>query len=314
MNSVGTIAYVAVCAMAALALAGCPRDVPEIGDETGSPTDAPVSACVSIPPQAFLLERIGGERIVLEVLVGPGQSPHTYEPTPAQMVALERADLYFRIGVSFEDTLIGRIEQTMPALEIVDLRDNIELRHLPTHAHGPDQDHVSHGEKDPHIWLDPKLMTVQARTVADALSRADPDGADLYEGALNSLIDDIEQLDETLHELLAPVRGRQMFVFHPAFGYFAEAYGLEQVAIEVEGKEPGARQLQGIVEQARDREVKAIFVQPEFSQVAARAVAREIGAEVVIIDPLARDYLQNMHQIARKVSEALGGERGGGDG
>lgn len=303
----GSARLCAVFAAAVLLAGGCEREHADVGDESRDDLSAQMRVCVSIPPQAFLLERIGGERVAIEVLVGPGQSPATYDPTPAQMVALERADLYFRIGVPFEDTLIGRIEQSMPALEIVDLREGIDLLPLEGHHHGPGEECVGdHGRPDPHTWLDPELMKVQARTVAEALARIDPDGEASYKSNLSALLDDLDRVHAEVTEILEPVRGEQMLVFHPAFGYFARAYGLEQVAIEVEGKEPGPRQLQRIVVQAREQRARAIFVQPEFAATTARAVAREIGAEVASLDPLARDYLENLREMARTVRAALG--------
>lgn len=286
--------------------AGCLPESGMNGEDIAGRTAPLVSVCVSIPPQAFAVERIGGERVEIEVLVGPGQSPATYDPTPAQMVALDRADLYFRIGVAFENALMVRIERTMPDLQIVDLREGITLLRLPDHQHGGGgHDNCAHGAMDPHTWLNPGLMAVQARTIADSLTRHDPEGADIYAVNLSLLEADLERVDEEIGEILAPVRGGQMFVFHPAFGYFAEAYGLEQVAIEIEGKEPSSQQLGSIIAQGREQRVKAIFVQPEFSTAAATAVAREVGAEVVSIDPLARDYLHNLTEMARKVREAL---------
>lgn len=307
-------AIVSVCAVIGLAVlllaGGCAREHTDVGYESRDDLSAQVRVCVSILPQAFVVERIGGERVAVEVLVGPGQSPHTYEPTPAQMVALERADIYFRIGVPFEDALMDRIERTMPDLQIVDLRNGITLLPLADHDHGPGEECAGeHGRLDPHTWLDPGLVAVQARTVAEALSQLDPDGVASYRSNVAALLGDLARVDAEVREVLEPVRGERMLVFHPAFGYFARAYGLEQVAIEVEGKEPGPRQLQRMVEQAAERRVNAIFVQPEFARTAAEAVAREIGVEVISIDPLARDYLENLREMAGTVRRAL--ESGG---
>lgn len=280
-------------------LAGCPRDATEPPDErTAAP--AAVSVCVSIPPQAFLVERIGRERVSVEVLVGPGQSPATYEPTPAQMATLDRADVYFRIGVPFEDTLMGRISASMPRLNVVDLREGIELQ--PIDDHGGDH---AHGRMDPHTWLDPTLVAVQARTIHDELVRLDSRATGAYGANLEALLSDLESLDREIAETLEPVEGRTMFVFHPAFGYFTRAYGLRQVAIEIEGKEPAPRELQRIIEMAEQENVRAIFVQPEFSDRSARAIAEAIDAEIIRIDPLARDYLTNLREMARTIRTAL---------
>ncbi len=288
-------------AVVALMAAGCEREAgrsPE-GDETR----ASVSVCVSIPPQAFFVERIGGDRVSVEVLVGPGQSPATYEPTPAQMSTLDRADVYFRIGVPFEDTLMGRISASMPHLNVVDLRRGIELQPIEGHDH---EDGHQHGRLDPHTWLDPELAAVQAETIHDELVRLDPHGTATYAANLEALLVDLEEVDRDVSEMLEPYAGRTMFVFHPAFGYFARAYELEQMAIEIEGKEPAPRELQQIVELAEEEQLRAIFVQPQFSGRSARAIAAEVDAQIIELDPLARDYLSNLREMARRIRIGLG--------
>lgn len=280
---------------------GCTR--PEDQSPTNEPAieAARISVCVSIPPQAFFVERIGGERVSVVVLVGPGQSPATYEPTPSQIAQLDSADVYFRIGVPFEDALLSRVRSSMPGKNIVDLREGIQLRQISERGgHGH-----SHGREDPHTWLDPRLAAEQARTIQRELARLDPEGQPQYNAALEVLLEELEAVRRQAAEMLAPVRGRAMVVFHPAFGYFADAYGLEQVAIELEGREPAPRELERVIDDAKWLEARAIFVQPEFATASAEAVAKEIGAEIVRIDPLARDYLDNHLRMAREVAEAL---------
>jgi zinc transport system substrate-binding protein len=161
--------------------------------------------------------------------------------------------------------------------------------------------------RDPHIWLDPLLAKIQARTIADELSRLDPDGSDLYAQNLASLLDDLDSLDAEIREALGPARGSTMLVFHPSWGYFADRYGLRQLAIEVEGKSPGARQLHEIIETARAQGVRVIFVQPQFSTAGAEAIAREIGAVVTYADPLPRDYIAELRRVAHTVGDELDG-------
>ncbi len=285
----------------ALLAGGCARDDETPGDPA-PPAEAAtaLSVCVSIPPQAFFVERIGGEDVSVEVLVGPGQSPATYEPTPTQMGTLDATDVYFRIGVPFEDTLMDRIAASMPDLNVVDLRKGIDLQPAGGHddAHG-------HGRMDPHTWLDPDNAAVQARTIKDELTRLHPDSAGLYEANLEALLSDLELIDRDVAEMLEPLEGRRIFVFHPAFGYFTGAYGLEQMAIEIEGKEPAPRELQRVIELAEREDVQAIFVQPQFSVASARAIAAEVEAEIIRLDPLARDYLANLREMARKIRNAL---------
>lgn len=290
---------VAAALMFALIAAGCARDEPTDAPQPNR-TSAALSVCVSIPPQAFFVERIGGERVSVEVLVGPGQSPATYEPTPAQMAALDSADVFFRIGVPFEDALMDRISASMPQLRVVDLRERIDLQPIAGHS----ADH-SHGRMDPHTWLDPKLAEVQAQSIHEELVRLDPDSSAVYDTNLAALRTDLMNLDAQIARTLEPVEGREMFVFHPAYGYFARAYGLEQAPIEIEGREPAPRELQEVIELAREEQFRAIFVQPQFSDASARAIADEVDAEIIRLDPLARDYVANLREIARKIHDGL---------
>lgn len=261
-----------------------------------------VNVVVSIDPQAYFVERIGGERVAVSVLVGPGQSPHTYEPTAGQMAELARADVYFRTGMPFEEGLLERITATRPDLNVVDLRTGVPLRDMEGHEGG---EHEHEGGKDPHIWLAPRLVITQARTIRDELKRLDPEGADLYDENLRAFARELMALHAEIAEILRPVRGREIFVFHPSYGYFADAFGLKQVAVEVEGKEPTPRELQAIIARARAAGARAIFVQPQFATTSAQAIAREIGAKVVPLDPLARDWPNNLRAMAHAIVEAL---------
>jgi zinc transport system substrate-binding protein len=265
---------------------------------------------VSIPPQAYFVERIGGERVQVEVMVKPGQDPHTFEPTPQQLARLAQAKVFFRIGVEFENSLVPRMESTMKSLRIVDCREGIRLRQMGPneqeveHQEGEEQHHEEEG-LDPHIWMSVRNAVRIAATMRDALASLDPAGKAVYEDGYRSLADDLKALDRRLADILAPVRGKALFVFHPSFGYFAEDYGLRQIAVETGGSEPSTRQLAGLIDMARRQGVKVIFVQPQFSRTSAETIAAEIGAAVVPIDPLARDYIENLESIARTVEEAL---------
>jgi len=276
-------------------LATCLTSCTQRDDASAS---ARVSVFVSILPQAYFVERIGGERVAVQTLIGPGQSPATWEPSPAGMTDLSEADVFFRIGVPFENTLMPRIAATLPDFNVVDTRRGITLRPM-----GPGEN----APRDPHIWLDPVLVKIQAHTIADELSRLDPDGAELYAQNLAALLDDLDSLDAEIREALGPARGSTMLVFHPSWGYFADRYGLRELAIEVEGKSPGARQLHEIIETARAQEVRVIFVQPQFSTAGAEAIAREIGAVVTYADPLPPDYIVELRRVARTIADKLDG-------
>ena len=277
---------------------------------------AEVSAFVSILPHKTFVENVGGKRVNVQALVRPGQSPAIFEPTPRDMADLASADVYFRTGVPFEAGMMPRIRRSMKTLRIVDLRDGIELRRMKgaagdegevgthRHSHHHGEQHEG-GPPDPHIWLSPVLAKQQARTIRDALIDLDPSGRPTYAANCNAFIEKLDALHQSLQSALEPVRGDDLFVFHPAFGYFADAYGLHQVPVEIRGKEPTPRELTRFVARARRQNVRVIFVQKQFSQASARALARAIDGAVVALDPLAEDYLANMKRMARKIRSGL---------
>ncbi|HAJ27655.1 MAG TPA: ABC transporter substrate-binding protein [Syntrophus sp. (in: bacteria)] len=277
----------------------------------GQGEKAKIPVFVSILPQAYFLERIGGSHIDVEVLIGAGQSPHSYEPTPKQMAKLATAKAFFSIGVPVEKGVLRKIRQSHKQLVIVEIQQGITYRYLAGHDHehgaAHEKDHKSEGKKepDPHIWMAPKLVKIQARNIYEALSRLDPAHKQEYAANLRAFDADLDRVDARISRALAPFKGRKMYVFHPSFGYFTDAYGLIQVPIEIEGKEPGARQLAKLIDRAKKDRVKVMFVQPQFSARSAEAMAKAIGGAVVPIDPLARDYLANLDRIAAAVERGL---------
>ena len=261
-----------------------------------------------IPPVAYLVERVVGADGKVDVLIGPGDDPHTFEPTPRRVAALARATLYFRIGLPFEEEVLGRIRDSAKGLRVVDAAKGITRRRMAgDHGHeGHDHDA---GGTDPHIWLNPLLAKVIASNICEALCAADGERSDAYKKNLGALHADLDRLHEEIGRALGPLKGKQFFVYHPAFGYFADAYGLEQAAVEVGGKSPSARQLTALIEKARAAGVRVIFVSPEFSRRSARAVAEAIGGAVVEVNPLEGNYIETMADIARKVERAISTDR-----
>ncbi len=302
------VAALLFCTAIVIGPAGCVRPGDEVAGGAASGSRAPnagpetLSVVVSIPPQAYFLERLGGKRVSVDVLVSPGQEPHTFEPTPRQMAALIASDVYFRIGVAFEDALVEKLAGSAPGLSVVDTCEGVKLRRVEG-RHGEDEN--AGGRVDPHSWLDPTLVAVQAGNIVDELVRLDPDGAGAYRENLAAFRADLQQTDQDVQDALEPFKGSAILVFHPAFGYFADRYGLRQVAVETEGKEPGPKQLARIVEQARSSGARVVFVQPQFSRKSAQAIAREIGGAVVPMDPLASDYLENLRRMAQQVKQSL---------
>lgn len=289
----------AFVACLAVAIGGCQKPAPVTGG------DRPLRVGVGIAPAAFLVQRVGGPHVQVEVLAGPGQSEHTYQPTPQQMAELSRTDLYFTYGLEFERRLLEKLAAQRGGLEVVDLQQGIALRPMECSAeHDGDHDHPA-GAPDPHTWLSPRLARQQARTVAAALTRLAPAHRDEFAANLARLEAELERVDARVSEQLSPLRGQEFIVFHPSYGYFADAYGLKQSPIEIEGKEPSARELAALVERARRSGVRVIFFQPQFPAASAAALAREVGAAAVVLDPLAADYLTNLEAIAAKIAEAL---------
>lgn len=276
-----------------------------------------VKTFVSIAPQQYFVQKIGGELVEVSVLVPPGADPHTYEPKPRQMADLAKTLAYFAVGVDFEKAWIKKIAATNPNMRIVDTDAGIEKMALPAHHHEekgrnpssgmkkPAHTHDHSGAPDPHVWLSPPLVKTQARHIADGLIAVDSANRARYEENLAEFLQEIEALDTELKMLFAGSPGARFMVFHPSWGYFARAYGLEQVPIEIEGKEPKPAQLKELIHHAREHGIKVIFVQPQFSAKSAAMVAREIGGQVAAVDPLAADWAENLREVGRRFMAAF---------
>jgi zinc transport system substrate-binding protein len=282
-----------------------------------------LSLFVSVAPQKYFVQQIGKDLVDVQIMVQPGASPATYEPRPRQMAELAKAQAYFAIGVPFEDTWLKRIAAANPAMTVVHTDQGIDKRPMAAHhlhdeagedhpegAPSSKEDHRHAGEQrhsglDPHIWLSPPLVRIQARTILSALQVIDPAHQNVYETNFGQFLSRIDQLDSQLRQTFADRQGLKFIVFHPAWGYFAQAYGIEQVPIEIEGKDPKPAQLQELISYARKAGIKVVFVQPQFSTKSARLVAQEIGGQVAFADPLAEDWMANLRTVALKFQAAL---------
>jgi zinc transport system substrate-binding protein len=282
------------------------------GEAGGASGGAPIPVVVSILPQRQVVERIGGERVEVEVMVGVGASPETYEPKPSQLRALSGARAYFAMGVPFEAGWGERFRRVNPLLRMVDVNEGVERLELAGHVHG-DGDHVHEQEAtwDPHTWVSPRRVIVQARHVAAVLAELAPAHEAEFRANLEGLVADIEALDAGLRERLDGLAGRPFLVFHPAWGYFADDYGLVQIPIEVGGQEPSAAEMAEVIRRARAEGVRAVFVQPESGMQQARQVASALGCEVVEMSPLAPDWLENLREVGERLAAAL--RQGGPD-
>lgn len=273
---------------------------------------APLATFASVAPQTFFVQRVGGAAVHCEALVAPGQDPHTFEVLPRQMVRLSQARLYFAIGMPFEAPLLEKARAVAPGLTVIDMAAGIPRLAMELHGHAhageaePAGGHDSEeGEPDPHVWLNPRLAKALAANACRALQQADPAHADDFARNLAALEKDLDEADTRLARRLAPFKGRAFVVFHPAFAYFADAYGLRQIAVEIEGKEPSAQQMTALVELARREHVRVVFAQPHFSDRSARTIAQTVGARVVALNDLAPDYLENLERLGAALEAAL---------
>ena len=251
------------------------------------PTRLPVT--VSIQPQVYFLEKIGGERIDVNLLVPAGKDPHSYSPTPRQVAKLAKSKVLFLIGVPFEQALLPKIRTIAKNTTIIKTQNGIE----------------KNGGDDPHIWLNPSLIIIQAKTILQALIQHDVGGKAYYEERYHQFIKEIEESHIRIKARLDPLKGKMFFSFHSSFGWFAEAYELKQKTIEEGGKRPKARELLKLIKRAKKDKVRVVFVQPQFDQNAARKVARAINGVVVALDPLAKDVLLNLDTISQSIQKAL---------
>jgi zinc transport system substrate-binding protein len=280
-----------------------------------------VPVFVSILPQKYFVERIGGDRVDVSVMVTPGASPHIYEPKPQQMVALSKARVYFAIGVEFERVWLEKFSSVNREMRIVHTQEGIAKLPMETHRHRERADERRHdvhskhkdgerdhqpGIKDPHIWLSPALAMVQARNIVQGLIRVDPDHQTVYGKNYKALIKELVDLDAELFGVFKGAGQKAEFmVFHPAWGYFARAYGLSQVPVEIEGKEPKPAELKRLIQHAKEKEIKVVFVTPQFSTRSAEALAKAIGGQIAFVDPLAEDWAGNMREAAEKFKAAM---------
>jgi zinc transport system substrate-binding protein len=250
-------------------------------------TNEKIDIMVSILPQIDFVENIGKDKISVSVMIPPGFSPATYEPSIEQLKKLSKADLYIRIGhIPFEKTQMKKLEDLNPEMKIIDSSEGIEIY-----------------KGDPHIWLSPKLVKIQVENIYQVLAEIDPENKSFYENNKNEYLAKLDNLDFELKNAFSKIKGKKILVFHPAFGYLARDYGFEQIAIEIDGKEPSAENLANIIDTAKKENIKTIFVQKQFSSKNAEAIATQINGTVVPLDPLAKDYVENLKRIGREIGK-----------
>ncbi len=280
-----------------------------------SGTDEPITVAVSVVPQAEFVEKVGGDKVKTVVIVPSGADPHTYEPSPKEVQEISKARMLVTVGAGmpFEEGWINNFESTNSGTLIVNCSKGIELKELEGHHHegeeegekdagieagDEEQSDEDHEELDPHIWTSPANAKIMVEDIYEGLAELDPENESYYAQNRDAYLKELDALDARIREKLEGKEGSNFMVYHPSWGYFASDYGLNMISVEIEGKEPSAQDLTKLVDLAKEKNVKVIFVQANFSTRSAEVLAKEIGGEVVAVDPLAKDYVANMDKVS----------------
>ncbi|RBQ27744.1 MULTISPECIES: metal ABC transporter solute-binding protein, Zn/Mn family [Arcobacteraceae] len=269
---------------------------------------------VNILPQKYFVEKIVKDKFDINVMVKPGSSPHNFEPKPSQMKALNISKAYFLVGDPSELAWIDRFKQNAKNTFFVDTTIGIEKIAMVEHSHhehdhdedDPFHEHHDHDEDglDPHTWLDPISVKIQVKNIYEAMLKIDEKNSEFYRINYEDFIKELDNLDNEIKDILAPYKGKSFMVFHPSWGYFAKQYGLNQIPIEIEGKEPKPNELVKLIKDAKEHDIKIIFVAPQFSQKSAKTISTNIGGSVVSIDPLSEDWKDSMIKTAKEIANS----------
>jgi zinc transport system substrate-binding protein len=272
--------------------AACGHRVPQTGEKI---------ITVSIAPYKYFIDRIGGKDFTVNIMVPAGANPHIYEPFPKQIFMLRQSVAYVSNGyLGFEMTWLDRFYEMNSNMKKLDLSKNIEP--LGSHHHH-DGDHVEGA--DPHYWVSPKCAITMAKSVKNFLCELNPGHSAQYEANCMALVEEISSMDDKASGLFSASKGRSFMIFHPNLGYLARDYGLEEVSVEYEGKEPPPSRMKELIDRARKEHIKTIFVQKEYDTKNARAIAGEIGARVCVIDPLSEDWMKTTNDMIRELKASL---------
>ena len=276
--------------------------------------DDKIGVVVSIPPQAEFVEKVGGDKVTVTVMVPPGANPHTYEPAPVQLQEVSKAKIYAKVGsgIEFELAWMDKIIKINEKMLVVDCSRGVKLIAISYESGEPvayneydenDKDRSNFKGIDPHIWLSPSNAKIMVENIYEGLVQIDPENQKYYERNLGSYLAELDRLDEEITRIFLEKENKLIMVFHPTWTYFALDYGIKQMPIEEEGKEPTAEGIKNLIDKARKYDIKVIFASPEFSTKSAEAVAREIGGSVMLISSLKKNYVENI----REAEEAFAG-------
>ncbi len=268
---------------------------------------------VSISPQKYFVQKIVKDKFDINVMVKPGASPHTYEPKSSQMKSLSNSKIYFYTGVSFENAWLDKFKLSAKNTIFVDTAVGIEKLAMEAHSHEGEEhnehkDEAKHDHEnealDPHIWLDPILVKIQAKNIYDAIVKIDSQNSDFYKTNYEEFLKELDLIHNELETILKPYENRAFMVFHPSWGYFAKRYNLEQISVEVEGKEPKPNELVELIKDAKIHDIKIVFVSPQFSQKTAKTISSSINAKVVSIDALDENWASSILSTAKEIANS----------
>jgi len=252
---------------------------------------ANINVVVSILPQKSFVKSIGGDKVNISVMVKPGNSPHTYEPKPSQMKDISKADLYFSIGVEFENSWLSKFQNQNQTMKIIALDKNIL------------KNYISKNSLDPHIWTIPSNIKIIAKNILDNLILADKKDEKYYRTNYINFINHVDSIDTKIKKILKNTKPKSKFmVFHPSWGYFAKEYNLIQLPIEIDGKSPKPKDIVKIIKTAKKENIKAIVAAPEFSDKIAKQIAKELKINVIKISPLNPNWENNLLKLAKTIA------------
>lgn len=267
-----------------------------------------VNVAVSIVPQKTFVEKIGGDKVRIALMVPVGSSPHTYEPKPSQMKDLSNAQVYYTIDVEFEKAWLPRFGSQNKKMQIISLASGIKKIPMPKHHHEEakhkhhEKENHTHNELDSHLWTSPQNVKIISKNILNSLVALDKPNEGYYKKNYDSWMAEIDQVDTQIKSNLASIKNGKFMVFHPAWGYFAKQYNLEQIGIEVDGKEPKPQQLVNLLREAKEEKVNAIFTAPEFSEKSAKQIADELKIPVVKISPLHPKWGENLINLSKTIA------------
>lgn len=272
-------------------------------NEKTTDSDGRIVVYATISPQKEMIEAVGGEKVNVNIIVPQGGDPHTADLKPSQLTDLSKAKIYVMVGsgIEFEVKSMDKIRDLNENMIVVDSSKGIELIEIGAHDHEGEEDDHNEGGYDPHIWTSLRNGKIMVQNIYEGLIAVDPNNKEYYLENRDDYLEKLDEADNYINNELKDMNNRSFMIFHPSWGYFAKDYNLNQIAIEIEGKEPTLQSLAHTIEEAKEENIKVIFVSPGFSSKAAEIITKEIGGKTQVIDPLAENYIENLKITANKI-------------